>query len=83
LIFVSGTLGEERAIDSLKSGATDYVLKQRLSRLVPAVRRGLAGSPKTGAGRRRLEAQFIAAQKMEVIGQLAGVWPMISIISSR
>jgi signal transduction histidine kinase len=40
-ILVSGTLGEERAIDSLKTGATDYVLKQRLSRLVPAVRRAL------------------------------------------
>ena len=41
LIFVSGTLGEERAIDSLKNGATDYVLKDRLARLVPAVRRAL------------------------------------------
>jgi signal transduction histidine kinase len=40
-ILISGTLGEERAIDSLKSGATDYVLKQRLSRLVPAVRRAM------------------------------------------
>ena len=40
-ILASGTLGEERAIDSLKSGATDYVLKQRLSRLVPAVHRAM------------------------------------------
>lgn len=40
-IFVSGTLGEEVAIESLKSGATDYVLKQRMARLVPAVRRAL------------------------------------------
>ena len=40
-ILVSGTLGEERAIDSLKSGATDYVLKERLARLVPAVHRAL------------------------------------------
>jgi len=41
LIFVSGTLGEERAIDSLKNGAIDYVLKDRLARLVPAVRRAM------------------------------------------
>jgi len=41
VIMVSGTLGEERAIDSLKSGATDYVLKERLSRLVPAVHRAM------------------------------------------
>ena len=41
VILVSGTLGEERAIDSLKSGATDYVLKERLSRLVPSVHRAM------------------------------------------
>jgi PAS domain S-box-containing protein len=40
-LFVSGTMGEEVAIDCLKDGATDYVLKHRLSRLVPAVRRAL------------------------------------------
>lgn len=40
-IFVSGTMGEEAAIESLKAGATDYVLKGRLARLVPAVRRAL------------------------------------------
>jgi signal transduction histidine kinase len=71
LILVSGTLGEERAIDSLKGGATDYVLKGRLSRLVPAVRRAML-EVEDRAERRRLEAQFIEAQKMEVIGQLAG-----------
>lgn len=40
-IFVSGTLGEEAAIESMKNGATDYVLKQRLKRLVPVTRRAL------------------------------------------
>jgi PAS domain S-box-containing protein len=40
-IFVSGTMGEEAAIEALKTGATDYVLKTRLSRLAPAVRRAL------------------------------------------
>ncbi|MGD0276285.1 MAG: PAS domain S-box protein [Syntrophales bacterium] len=40
-IFVSGALGEEMAIDLLKKGATDYVLKNRLSRLAPAVARAL------------------------------------------
>src|SRR5574340_446089 len=40
-IFVSGALGEERAIELLKKGATDYVLKDRLSRLAPAVSRAL------------------------------------------
>ena len=40
-IFISGTIGEELAIETLKSGATDYVLKDRLFRLMPAVNRAL------------------------------------------
>ncbi|WP_296558447.1 response regulator [Pigmentiphaga sp.] len=40
-IFVSGVLGEEHAVDMLKEGATDYVLKQRLERLPIVVRRAL------------------------------------------
>ena len=40
-IFVTGTMGEEVAIETLKNGATDYVLKLRLARLAPAVHRAL------------------------------------------
>lgn len=40
-LFVSGTIGEDTAIEALKSGATDYVLKHRLLRLIPAVDRAL------------------------------------------
>ncbi|MGF1934040.1 MAG: response regulator [Nostoc sp. ChiQUE02] len=40
-IFVSAVLGEELAIEALKNGATDYVLKQRLGRLIPSVQRAL------------------------------------------
>jgi PAS domain S-box-containing protein len=40
-LFVSGTMGEQVAIDCLKDGATDYVLKHRLTRLAPALRRAL------------------------------------------
>ncbi len=40
-IFVSGTIGEDLAIECLRRGATDYVLKTGLSRLGPAVRRAL------------------------------------------
>jgi diguanylate cyclase (GGDEF)-like protein/PAS domain S-box-containing protein len=40
-IFVSGTIGEERAIQALKQGAVDYVLKESRARLVPAIERAL------------------------------------------
>ena len=40
-IFVSGALGEERAVETLRNGATDYVLKDRQARLGSAVRRAL------------------------------------------
>src|SRR5207245_9566794 len=44
LLFVSGTLGEDVAIEALKTGATDYVLKTRLASLGPAVTRALSAA---------------------------------------
>ncbi len=41
-IIVTGAMGEEVAVETLRSGVTDYVLKQRLERLVPAVLRALS-----------------------------------------
>jgi len=59
LIFVSGAIGEEKAVELLKRGATDYVLKQRLVRLPFAVRRSLAEAAERAA-RRRAEAELRA-----------------------
>jgi signal transduction histidine kinase len=56
-IFVTGTLGEEVAIETLKKGATDYVLKHRLARLVPSVQRALREFEER-AERRRAEEQL-------------------------
>ena len=57
-IFVSGAMGEEVAIDTVKRGATDYVLKDRLSRLGPAVQRALRE-----AEERRERRQAVAASE--------------------
>src|SRR4051812_9824757 len=54
-IFISGLIGDEIAVESLKAGATDYVLKDRLSRLVPVIKRALTESQER-ARRQRAEA---------------------------
>jgi two-component sensor histidine kinase len=59
-IFVSGVVGEEFAIESLKEGATDYVLKQRLERLPSAVRRAIAEANERRERRR-------AEERMELL----------------
>jgi signal transduction histidine kinase/CheY-like chemotaxis protein len=56
-IFVSGALGEEVAIEAVKIGATDYVVKSRLSRLVPSVQRALREA-RERAERRKAEESF-------------------------
>jgi signal transduction histidine kinase len=69
-IFVSGTIGEEAAIESIKSGATDYVLKERLSRLATSVRRALK-EVEEQRERRKLESIVVKSEKMAAMGQLA------------
>lgn len=54
-IFVTGTMGEEVAIDTLKNGATDYVLKLRLARLAPAVHRALRETRERAERQRAVE----------------------------
>ena len=70
-IFVTGSLGEEVAIETLKNGATDYVLKHHPGRLVPAIHRAI-DEVAVQTQRKRLEDQLRHAQKMESIGTLAG-----------
>src|SRR5882724_8817325 len=74
-IFVSGTLGEEVATEALKIGATDYVLKTRLSRLAPSVRRALREADERIERKRaiedlrRSEAYLAEAQRLSQIGR--------------
>ncbi len=71
VIVVSGTVGEDTAIEALKIGATDYVLKHNLKRLPSAMERALQEF-RTQREKQEMERQLVQAQKMESIGRLAG-----------
>jgi hypothetical protein len=61
-IFVSGTIGEDVAVDAMKAGANDYVMKGNLKRLIPAVARELRES-RVRRERHRIEAERQAAER--------------------
>jgi PAS domain S-box-containing protein len=81
-IFVSGSLGEEVAIEAVKIGATDYVVKSRLSRLVPSVQRALretrerAERKKAEQAFRRSEMYLAEAQRLSHTGSFG--WDLAS-----
>ncbi|HET9662750.1 MAG TPA: PAS domain S-box protein, partial [Burkholderiales bacterium] len=66
-VFVSGTIGEDRAVEALKRGATDYVLKDRLNRLVPVIQRALEEKQEREARRRAEEAAQASEQKLRLM----------------
>lgn len=76
-VFVSGTIGEERAVEALVNGAVDYVLKSNLKRIVPVINRLIAErklrkeKEQSETRLRWIEEQLRQAQKVEAIGRLA------------
>ena len=71
-IFLSGTIGEERAIETLKLGATDYVIKDRLARLAPAVHRAIS---EARVLRSRTAAQTALAAQGAVLKRIVDAIP--------
>jgi DNA-binding NtrC family response regulator len=70
-IYVSGTIGEETAVAALKEGAHDYVMKDGLKRLLPAIQRELK-EVEQRRGKAQLERQVRQQERFEAIGRLAG-----------
>ncbi|HEY4246166.1 MAG TPA: response regulator [Lacunisphaera sp.] len=69
-IFLSGTIGEDRAIEALRAGANDYIIKDRPKRLIPAVQRALDDA-RFQRERHETEEQIRRVQRLENIGMLA------------
>ncbi|HEY4081037.1 MAG TPA: EAL domain-containing protein [Burkholderiaceae bacterium] len=74
LIFVSGTIGEEYAINALKNGATDYVLKGNLARLAAAVQRALDDAKQVQEQRRIKAALDHSEQRFLLAASTGDVW---------
>jgi diguanylate cyclase (GGDEF)-like protein/PAS domain S-box-containing protein len=72
-IFVSGTIGEERAIEAIRSGATDYVLKNNLRRLGTAVKRALIESAARHKARKVEEERARLVQILEATPDYVGM----------
>ena len=71
VIFVTGTIGEDRAVELVRRGATDYVLKDRLGRLTMVVDRALREQAQARE-HARLEARLRDHERLEMLGRLAG-----------
>jgi diguanylate cyclase (GGDEF)-like protein len=78
-IYVSGTIGEERAIDALRRGATDYVLKSNLSRLSSAIERALREAVLKAE---RRHSEQVRSEQEERLRRLTRTYRMLSSTSS-
>lgn len=76
LIFLSGTMGEEVAVESLKQGATDYVLKDRLARLPAAVRRAMSDAKESLLRQEAEAALRVSEERLQLVARATSdaVW---------
>ena len=69
-IFVSGTMGEETAVEALRKGANDYIIKHLPARLPPAVARAIREA-RSEIERARVEDELMRSQRLESLALLA------------
>src|SRR5688572_22448882 len=79
-MFLSGTIGEERAIQALRAGAVDYVLKENMARLVPAIRRAINEAT---ARSEQVRQQAQIARLNRVLRMLSGINGLVLRIRDR
>lgn len=77
-IVLSGSIGEERAVEAMRAGAKDYIMKDNLTRLVPVIQREIKEAMRRSNRReielalQKSEENLRQSQKLESIGQMAG-----------
>jgi len=69
-IIISGTIGEETAVTSLRAGAHDFLIKGSLARLMPAIEREM-GEAALRIEKRKLQEQLLISERMASVGLLA------------
>jgi len=70
-VFLSGTIGEEIAVNAMRAGAQDYVIKGNAARLLPAIQRELREA-EVRRERKQMEQRLRQLEKFEALGKLAG-----------
>jgi|APLak6261680187_1056133.scaffolds.fasta_scaffold00947_1 diguanylate cyclase (GGDEF)-like protein/PAS domain S-box-containing protein len=82
-ILISGTIGEETAVAAMKAGASDYIMKQNLARLAPALERELKEAQNRGEARRVLRERELAVVELQKLSRAVEQSPVSVTITDR
>ena len=82
-IVISGTIGEETAVDLMKAGASDYIMKHNLARLAPALDRELKEAQRRAEGRSVNRERELAMEEVHKLSQAIAQSPVSVLITDR